>query len=139
MLISGENAFKSLATVIGKSVIEMLARLTIINPILNTIFGLSGSSVLPTLFGGAKASGGPVSAGMLYQVNESGPEYFQPNVNGTIIPNNRLAAAGVGGGDSYAFTYNIQAGVSRAELVPILRLHSEATIGEIRKRDRQRR
>ncbi len=142
MVISGENAFKSLTTVIAKSVMEMLARLAIINPILNTIFGLSGSNILPTLFssfGGAKASGGPVSAGMLYQVNENGPEYFQPNVNGTIIPNNRLAAAGVGGGDSYAFTYNIQAGVSRAELVPILRLHSEATIGEIRKRDRQRR
>ena len=141
MLISGENAFKSLTTVISKAILEMVTRLAIINPILNTLFGLSGTSVLPTLFtsfGGARASGGPVAAGMLYQVNENGPEFFRPNVSGTIIPNDRLGLQG-SSGDSFSFVYNIQAGVSRAELLPILRQQSEATIGEIRKRDRQRR
>jgi TP901 family phage tail tape measure protein len=38
---------------------------------------------------GKRASGGPVSAGMLYQVNENGPEMFMPSQNGTIIPADR--------------------------------------------------
>lgn len=40
-----------------------------------------------TPFGGARASGGPVSAGRAYLVGERGPELFLPNRNGTIQPN----------------------------------------------------
>jgi hypothetical protein len=39
------------------------------------------------LFGGFKASGGPVSAGKGYVVGEKGPEFFTPSVSGTITPN----------------------------------------------------
>ena len=41
-----------------------------------------------------KASGGPVSAGSPYVVGELGPEVFIPNVNGTIVPNDRVSAGG---------------------------------------------
>jgi tape measure domain-containing protein len=36
---------------------------------------------------GARASGGPVSAGMTYLVGEKGPELFIPNRDGYVLPN----------------------------------------------------
>lgn len=39
------------------------------------------------MFGGGKASGGPVTGGTTYLVGEKGPELFTPSGNGTIIPN----------------------------------------------------
>jgi hypothetical protein len=47
-------------------------------------------------FGGARASGGPVSVGRTYLVGENGPELFSPNSNGSIIPNNAVAPASNG-------------------------------------------
>lgn len=38
-------------------------------------------------FGGGRATGGPVQAGMAYMVGEAGPELFVPNQGGTVIPN----------------------------------------------------
>lgn len=51
-------------------------------------------SVAGSLFGGGRATGGPVQAGMVYKVNENTPrsEYFAPAVDGQIIP-----AGGMGG------------------------------------------
>jgi IS5 family transposase len=46
-------------------------------------------------FGGARANGGPVTAGTPYLVGERGPEIVVPGRSGTVIPNNRI---GVGGG-----------------------------------------
>lgn len=50
-------------------------------------------------FGGFRASGGPVRAGMSYQVGERGAETFVPSQNGYIIPNmkNATAKAGMSG------------------------------------------
>lgn len=54
-----------------------------------------GGGVAKSLgFGGGKAVGGSVTAGMAYVVGEKGPELFMPSASGTIIPNNRLAGAG---------------------------------------------
>lgn len=50
----------------------------------------SGASWLGALFSGARASGGPVSAGSAYLVGENGPEPFIPNTSGTILPNSSL-------------------------------------------------
>jgi hypothetical protein len=44
-----------------------------------------------------RAMGGPVMAGRGYMVGEKGPEWFRPNVSGSIIPNNRMTAGGGGG------------------------------------------
>jgi hypothetical protein len=52
--------------------------------------GFPGLDFLPP-----RASGGPVTAGTLYQVNENGREYFRPSVDGTVIP-----IGGAGGRDS---------------------------------------
>jgi len=49
----------------------------------NLIQGLLGSIG----FGGARAMGGPVAAGMGYLVGERGPELFLPRQSGTVVPN----------------------------------------------------
>jgi hypothetical protein len=69
---------------------------------------------------GFRAMGGPVSGGSPYVVGEQGPELFVPHASGTIVPNNKMGGGGGGGSGSVTVNYNIAAGVSRAELVPIL-------------------
>lgn len=50
---------------------------------------------------GARALGGPVSAGKRYLIGERGPEIFQPRSSGQIIPNGRA------GGNTDNRTFNI--------------------------------
>jgi hypothetical protein len=69
---------------------------------------------------GARAMGGPVSGGSPYVVGEKGPELFVPHASGTIVPNNKMGGGSGSGSGSVTVNYNIAAGVSRAELVPIL-------------------
>jgi hypothetical protein len=71
-------------------------------------------------FAGFMADGGPVSAGSSYVVGEQGPELFVPHASGTIVPNNKMGGGSGSGGGSVTVNYNIAAGVSRAELAPIL-------------------
>ena len=71
-------------------------------------------------FAGFMAAGGPVSAGSSYVVGEKGPELFVPHASGTIVPNNKMGSSGGGGSGGVTVNYNIAAGVSRAELAPIL-------------------
>lgn len=68
---------------------------------------------------GARAMGGPVSSGSPYMVGEKGPELFVPHSSGSIVPNGAMGSSGRSTG-GVNVTYNIAAGVSRAELVPIL-------------------
>lgn len=70
----------------------------------NTLMGLAGifggiasigSTFMPggglgKLFGGARASGGPVSANRPYLVGEQGPELFTPGASGNITSNDDL-------------------------------------------------
>ena len=77
-----------------------------------------------------RAEGGPVGAGNPYIVGERGPELFVPRNSGSIISNDRLAGASSGGG-GVNITYNIAAGVSRAELAPILEMERRRLKAEI--------
>ncbi len=121
---------------------RMALQLAIVNPILNGIFGgTKGWSMLPSLFGGGKARGGAVDAGYTYRVNEDGQEFFRPNVGGTVMPvgaSRGLSDSG-GGGDSYSFTYNITAGVTHAELLPVLQAQEQRTISALRDAQRRRK
>lgn len=70
---------------------------------------------------GFLAEGGPARAGSPYIVGEKGPELFVPGSSGTVIPNDRMnQMGGSAGGPTVNISYNIQSGVSRAELQPIL-------------------
>jgi hypothetical protein len=69
---------------------------------------------------GFRAMGGPVSGGSPYVVGEQGPELFVPHASGTIVPNNKMGGGSGSGSGGVTVNYNIAAGVSRAELAPIL-------------------
>jgi hypothetical protein len=70
---------------------------------------------------GFLAEGGPAKAGSPYVVGERGPELFIPGTSGTVIPNDRMGQmSSAAGGPNINISYNIQSGVSRAELQPIL-------------------
>lgn len=77
----------------------LIIRLTVIKPLAESIAsslggggGLGGllSGIVSSVFGGARASGGPVTGGKAYLVGERGPELFVPKVSGAIAPNNAL-------------------------------------------------
>ena len=49
-----------------------------------------------SLFGGFRASGGPVEAGRAYITGEAGRELFIPSVSGSIVPNHQLGSFSTG-------------------------------------------
>lgn len=73
--------------------------------------------------------GGPVTRGRPYVVGEVGPELFVPNANGTIVPNDDLAAAAVGssGGE-----------VTVVQLVLDGRVLGEVTLNQLVREDKRR-
>lgn len=70
------------------------------------IFG----KIFGSIFGGARAAGGPVTAGSAYLVGERGPELFKAPSSGTIVPTSQLAGAM---GSSMVIHINPPAGMSR--------------------------
>jgi len=87
---------------------------------LNKLGGFVGVGI-PNPFGGARAAGGPVSAGMPYLVGERGPELFVPRGNGTIVPNNAIGGA-VNVYVTYAPTVSLMdQSEARDRLAPLIR------------------
>lgn len=69
-----------------------------------SINGVSGSQYLSGIgdtvngwVAGARANGGPVTAGLPYLVGERGPEIVVPGMNGSVISNDNLKSIGGGG------------------------------------------
>lgn len=118
---------------LAQDIARMMLRLAIVNPIMNSVFGFTGANALPTLLG-ARAEGGPVTAGGPYLVGEKGPELFVPGSSGTVIPNHKLG----GGEGAVSVTYNIGAGVTASQLGPILALHKREILGTIADAKRRR-
>lgn len=76
------------------------------------------------LFGGARATGGPVAAGIGYLVGERGPEMFVPNTAGQIVPNGAMGGVNI----HQNLTVN---GASRAEMAAaaaIIQQQTRATV-----------
>lgn len=89
------------------------------------------------LFGGFFADGGRPPLGRVSIVGERGPELFVPDTAGTIVSNSNLTK-GAGIGDSYHFHYSIAAGVTHAELMPILEAQERRTIATMQNLRRRR-
>jgi len=110
MVQTGKLSFKDLAN----SLIADFARIQAKKALLG-IFDMGGANsqgsgfsigtFFSSLFGGFKATGGPVSAGKAYMVGERGPEMFMPNSAGTIVANGAMG----GGSNITNVTYSIQA------------------------------
>lgn len=87
---------------------KRIAAAIIQQQIFNALQGTSFGGVLSSIFGGARALGGPVAAGGAYLVGERGPELFTPIAAGNITPNNQITSSPTinqsfsfsGGGDS---------------------------------------
>ena len=58
----------------------------------SSIKGVFTGGDAPAPIDGARAEGGPVSAGKNYLVGERGPEIFSPSSSGSIIPNHRTGS-----------------------------------------------
>jgi lambda family phage tail tape measure protein len=75
---TGKLDFKGLADSIIADITRIIIKQQLLGPLAKSLQSGSGSDALSgffgSLFGGGRASGGPVKAGRLYEVNERGPE-----------------------------------------------------------------
>lgn len=95
------EAFKNFANQVINDLLRIAIRASITGPLAAVLFGGgSGAGSLLSLFGGARADGGPVSAGVPYLVGERGPELIVPKSAGTVLPNSVLSNGGSAGGVS---------------------------------------
>lgn len=83
-VISGKK-FSDVLKGIAQDIARLVIRKSITEPAGNFL-----AELFKGVFGGGKASGGPVNFGQAYLVGENGPELFAPSRSGTIIPNNAL-------------------------------------------------
>lgn len=109
---AGVHGFKSMqdaAVQLVEALAQMALKLFVLKPLVEGIFGPQGTAgggllggllssislggggvspveVTPMVSLGARASGGPVSAGHAYLVGEHRPELFVPNVSGMVMP-----------------------------------------------------
>lgn len=120
--IFAAEKLRDVVRALGQELLRMIFREQVSKPLASGL-----GNFFANLF---RAEGGPVSSGMPYIVGEKGPELFVPNGSGSIVPNNRLGSSG-GGDSSVNITYNIAAGVSRAELGPLLEAERRRLKAEI--------
>jgi hypothetical protein len=155
VLLEGGNAFRSLAREISRSIIEITARLAIINPVLNAVFGgFKGFSALPTFFNKATAAGGG-------QFLTSGPTQFtvgdnpggvelvsvlplsgvgRSSINGRSVAMAGGGAALVGGGGDTITVHNhFTGGVTAGDLARMLpAIEERAMVGVLTAMQRRR-
>lgn len=124
-LMEGKNAgeaFKDFFKTLVTQLIADAIRLSVIQPLLEAIFGISfapGGSVKGLTGGGLlgflgfAANGGPIMKNRPYIVGEKGPELMIPGQSGTMIPNNMLG----GGTTNVNYTINAVDTNSFRELV----------------------
>jgi hypothetical protein len=87
-----EDGLKGMLDNFLNTIRRMVAEIAAQQILAGVFGGLAGSgnsflASLGTAFGGARAAGGPVSAGTSYLVGERGPEIFTPAAAGRITPN----------------------------------------------------
>lgn len=94
---SAGDALDSFLKDIERQLVQLAAK-----QLFQKIFSTGGSGgggtdwigAIAGLFGGGRATGGPVDAGTMYRVNEREPEYFKPNVGGKVIPLSKMTNTG---------------------------------------------
>lgn len=129
------------AIVEGKSLSDVMSSLlktlekAAINSIFQSIFSPQGGNALSSFaswISGARADGGPVTAGKAYIVGERRPEVFVPSQNGMIIP--QVPTAENNNGQSFSPVYNINAAGADsgtvARIQAVLAQHARAIAGQ---------
>jgi phage-related minor tail protein len=113
-ILSGQK-LSEVVRALGRDLVRLVFNQMVTQRLASGIATLLGAPPIP-----GRAMGGPVSGGSPYVVGEQGPELFVPHASGTIVPNNKMGGGSGSGSGSVTVNYNIAAGVSRAELAPIL-------------------
>ena len=106
-IMTGKFAFKDFARSVIADIARIIAKQQAMLAVQRALgfFGVTsiGGVDVSSIFGGARANGGSVTAGKSYLVGERGAELFQPSTSGTIIPNNKLEGTGT---TNISFTIN---------------------------------
>jgi len=113
-ILSGQK-LGEVVRALGRDLVRLVFNQMVTQRLASGIATFLGAPPIP-----GRAMGGPVSGGSPYVVGEQGPELFVPHASGTIVPNNKMGGGSGSGSGSVTVNYNIAAGVSRAELAPIL-------------------
>ncbi|WP_300440388.1 hypothetical protein [uncultured Mameliella sp.] len=104
-LFEGGDAVKDWARQTVAEIAKVIVQMMILRALGLPTDGVGGGSfagwIGQAIFGGFRASGGPVSAGKAYMVGERGPEMIVPNAAGTVVPNDKLGRGNM--------TFNIDA------------------------------
>ena len=145
---SALDGFKDFSRQLVEAILRTYLRLSIINPIINSIFGgtpgfqtrstMTGGQVADRFinigkkFIGGAAGGGTVQGRKPIMVGERGPEMFVPNTGGRIVPNGALGGSLRGGSptivnQSLNFATGIQNTV-RAEVMNMMPMIQNATL-----------
>jgi phage-related minor tail protein len=114
------DAFKDMAAAISQSLVRIAAQ-----GVAESIFGTrqgGGSAtgdffkgILGSVFGGARAFGGPAYAGEVVRVGERGPEYIMPMRNSQVVP----AAQAAGATNNVSISVNVPATTERRSATQI--------------------
>ena len=126
------DAFEDLAKNIVKQIIATFIQMAIVNQILNSVFGLTGSNALPTI--DFNAGGGRVQAGRPTVVGERGAELFVPDSSGKIMNHHDSSMYGGAGTTVVNQSINFATGVVptvRAEVTKMLPQIAEVTKGAV--------
>ena len=119
MVLTGENAFDKLANIVAQAMLEIVARMAIINPIINMMGAKAlGGSLLPAWFGAgaapSTATGGSIWRGETRMVGEAGPEMITAEKGGRIIPSTSRESSG--SAPTYNLNYTFNGGVTPEDL-----------------------
>ncbi len=114
-ILAGED-LSDVLQALDKDIARIIIRQTITKPAADAVTKAVGSIDFSKIFGGAKASGGPVSGGTPYLVGEEGPELFVPGRSGTIVPNGAMGGASI----HFAPVVHIDSRTDRAEVAALV-------------------
>lgn len=127
----GASAGEALANVLSNIADRM------VDIALNSVFDTKSGGGIGSLigaalsaFGGARASGGPVTAGRSYLVGEKGPEIITPRANGIVVPNAALRKAGGGGSSTVNVTVDLRGTTGDKELDAKIRTSAAAAYSQ---------
>lgn len=110
-IMSGSKSAKDAFMDFANGVIQAIQRIVaqkLAEKLLDSTGGGGWASAIGSVISGARATGGPVSAGKTYLVGERGPELFSAGVSGYITPNNKL-----GGSQTIVNNFSVQGPTTR--------------------------